>query len=141
MDLKELKAVAEREMSKHGLHDWSFGFADTRRRLGVCKFQTKRIEIAEYYAIHSAAETVLDTLLHEIAHALVGRRHNHDAVWQAKARAIGCTAERCHRVEFTPHPLVARCINGCFAIGRHRRRCNMRCRRCGGAVRYDLAAG
>ena len=41
-----------------------------------------------------------DTLLHEIAHALVGRRHHHDAVWRAKAREIGCTGQRCHSVSF-----------------------------------------
>ena len=41
-------------------------------RLGVCKYRAKRIEIAEYYAQNSPPETVLDTLRHEIAHAIAG---------------------------------------------------------------------
>jgi len=95
MELKELEAVARREMSKHGLHDWSFGFANTKRRLGVCKFQTKRIEIAEYYALHSAAETVLDTLLHEIAHALAGPSARHGPAWKAIAIRLGAIPRAC----------------------------------------------
>ena len=53
MDLKELEAIARRELKEHGLHGWTFGLADTKRRLGVCKYRTKRIEIAEYYARNS----------------------------------------------------------------------------------------
>ena len=34
-----------------GTGDWTFGLADTKRRLGVCKYRTKRIEIAEYYLV------------------------------------------------------------------------------------------
>jgi DNA-directed RNA polymerase subunit RPC12/RpoP len=44
-------------------------------------------------------------------------------------------------VVFSEPGLIARCVNGCFAIGRHRSRRNMRCRRCGGKVLYAPAAG
>ena len=36
-----------------------------------------------------------NTLLHEIAHALAGHEHNHDEVWKATARSIGCDGCRC----------------------------------------------
>ena len=85
MDLKELEAIASTEMAKHGLHGWTFGLATTKRRLGVCKFQSKRIEIAEYYALNNPSESVLDTLLHEIAHALAGPRAGHGPAWKAIA--------------------------------------------------------
>ena len=48
MDLKELEAIASKEMTKYGLQGWSFRFAQTKRQLGVCKYRKKRIEIAEY---------------------------------------------------------------------------------------------
>lgn len=42
---------------------------------------------------------VLDTILHEIAHALVGCAHGHDEVWQTKAKEIGCNGNRtCNRI-------------------------------------------
>ena len=38
-----------------------------------------------------------DTILHEMAHALVGQVHGHDAVWQAQV--LGCSGRRCHDVQ------------------------------------------
>jgi predicted SprT family Zn-dependent metalloprotease len=131
---------ARRLLAEHRLDGWKFTFDHAKRRGGACHYGRKVISLSLGFAAAASQAEVDDTVLHEIAHALVGRRHNHDAVWQAKARAIGCTAQRCHSVEFTPHPLMARCVNGCFAIGRHRRRRNMRCRRCGGKVSYEVVA-
>jgi len=95
MDLKELEAIAVRELAKHGLTGWTFGFADTKRRLGVCKYQSKRIEIAHYYALNSPSEVVHDTLLHEIAHALVGPGVRHGAKWKAVAIRLGAKPNAC----------------------------------------------
>lgn len=126
-------------LARHGLKGWSFALDGAKRRGGACHFARRQITMAAGFAAAADEGEIEDTLLHEIAHALVGRRHHHDAVWQAKARQIGCTAQRCHSVSFSEHGLVARCVNGCFAIGRHRSRRNMRCRRCGGAVVYAPA--
>ena len=48
MDLKGLETIAVHELRKHGLHGWTFDLADTGRRLGVCNYGTKRIEIEEF---------------------------------------------------------------------------------------------
>ena len=55
----------------------------------------------------------------------------------ARDRLLGAALPRGRASASTA--LIARCANGCFAVGRHRRRRGMRCRRCGGAVIY--AAG
>lgn len=44
--------------------------------------------------LHDEAE-VRDTILHEIAHALVGPEHQHDEVWRRTAVRIGSTGTRC----------------------------------------------
>ena len=95
MDLQELEFIAEMELRKHGLTLWSFGLAKTKRRQGVCKFRDRRIEIAEYYARHNSREKVLDTLLHEIAHALAGPKAGHGPVWKAIAHQLGATPQAC----------------------------------------------
>ena len=95
MELEKLKSIAAQELKKHGLHGWAFGLADTKRRLGVCKYRQKRIEIAEYYARHSPEESVLDTLMHEIAHALAGPAANHGPRWKAVAIRLGATPRSC----------------------------------------------
>ena len=137
--LAGIAARADVLLARHRLHGWSFAFDSAARRGGACDFARRRITMAAGFAATADAAEIEDTLLHEIAHALVGRLHHHDAVWRAKAREIGCSGRRCHAVEFTPAPLVARCVHGCFAIGRHRRRRDMRCRRCGGEVVYAPA--
>lgn len=89
MDLRELERIAHEQFQKHGLQDWTFGWARTKRRLGVCKFRLKRIEIASYYAEQNSSEKVLDTLMHEIAHALAGPKAGHGPAWKAIAVRLG----------------------------------------------------
>ena len=95
MDLKELETIAIQEMARHGLRDWTFHLAQAKRRLGVCKYRSKRLEIAEYYATNSARETVLDTLFHEIAHAIAGPAARHGPAWKAVAIRLGATPRAC----------------------------------------------
>jgi predicted SprT family Zn-dependent metalloprotease len=137
--LSGIAAQARALLARHGLGAWTFAFDQAKRRGGACHFRRREISLAVGFAEAASDAEVEDTILHEIAHALVGRRHHHDAVWQATARQIGCSAQRCHAIEFSAHPLTARCAKGCFAVGRHRRRRGMRCRRCGGAVIYEAA--
>jgi hypothetical protein len=99
MDLKELEALASREMTKHGLHGWAFGLSDTKRQLGVCKYRKKRIEIAEYSVLNSPQESDLDTLLHEIAHAIAGPAARHGPAWKAVAIRLGATPRACDNSE------------------------------------------
>jgi predicted SprT family Zn-dependent metalloprotease len=95
MDLKILSETAAALFAEHGLVGWTFGLTASKRRLGVCKYRRKRIEISEYYARHNPEAAVLDTLLHEIAHALAGVEAGHGPAWQAVAVRIGATPRAC----------------------------------------------
>jgi predicted SprT family Zn-dependent metalloprotease len=95
MDLEQLEAIARQELKKHGLLDWTFGLSKAKRRLGVCKYRQKRIEIAEYYARNSPEATVIDTLRHEIAHAIAGPAAKHGPRWKAVAVRLGATPRSC----------------------------------------------
>jgi predicted SprT family Zn-dependent metalloprotease len=124
MDLKELADIASQEMTKNGLHDWTFGLADTKRQLGVCKYRKKRIEIAEYYALNSSPETVLDTLLHEIAHAIAGPSAGHGPAWKAVAIRLGATPRACdnsHKTVVEPGDWQATCTACKKTFHRYRR--------------------
>src|SRR5262249_35413457 len=82
------------------LPTWEFGFNSNVRRAGVCFYphaaEPGRIELSVHFAASNLDEEVTDTLLHEIAHALVGPGHGHDEVWRAKCREIGARPEACY---------------------------------------------
>ena len=97
MTQQEVTQLAHDLMSKHGLiqQGWSFKFDNARRRVGVCKYHTKTIGLSKTYLPHMKKSAIKDTILHEIAHALVGDRHRHNHVWRRKAREIGCNGKKC----------------------------------------------
>ena len=134
--LAEFAAEAERLMSRHGLTGWSFQFEDASKQAGVCVFGLKVIGLSRLYCLHATDRQVRDTILHEIAHALVGPKHNHDAAWKAVARSIGCAGDRCHKVEFAPPRYIARCITCGWAIRRNVRKRGAICKACRTPVSY-----
>lgn len=135
--LAEISGLAGELLAKHGLVEWIFDFDHASRRAGSCDYRRRRITLALQFARRASAAEIQDTLLHEIAHALVGRRHNHDAVWRAKALEIGCSAERCHKVRFTPPRYIVACRHGCWRATAERRRRNVVCSECRGEIVYQ----
>ena len=106
--------LATELMDAHGLVGWRIKLDHARRRAGQCDYTNKTISLSRLYVRHAETDHIRDTILHEIAHALVGPRHGHDAVWRQKAREIGCTATRCHNLSFARTKWVMTCPNGCF---------------------------
>ncbi len=85
-----LRALAETEMLEH-LEDreWSFGFDSGRRRAGLCSYNDKRITVSKYLALVHSIDDVMQTVKHEIAHALVGPKEGHGKKGLATAKRIG----------------------------------------------------
>ncbi|MGE4544274.1 MAG: SprT-like domain-containing protein [Pedobacter sp.] len=135
--LAAIKEQASALLKRHGLKDWRFAFDDATRRAGSCQFTRRTITLSRHLARNAPEAEILDTLLHEIAHALVGPRHNHDAVWRAKAVALGSSGERCHNLRFAPPRYIVSCRNGCWSATAERRRRNVVCRTCKGEIVYQ----
>ena len=136
-DTTEVASLAEQLMDLYGLEGWAFEFDNARRRSGACHFGRRTISMALEFARVAPDNEIDDTIRHEIAHALVGPDQGHGPVWQAKAREIGCSAKRCHEVEFSQPLYIVRCRNGCFTQTANRRRRKVVCRTCGGSVDYS----
>src|SRR5262249_16689158 len=71
-----------------------FAFNRRKRTMGLCIYDERRIELSAYFVERNSQDEIVDTILHEIAHALVGHRHGHDAVWKRKCVAIGAKPVR-----------------------------------------------
>jgi len=85
-----IQALAETLMLEH-LDDrqWSFGFDNGRRRAGLCSYTDKKITVSKYLSLVHDIDDVKQTILHEIAHALVGPKEAHGKKWLATAKKIG----------------------------------------------------
>jgi len=139
MDLDEAATMGRRLLDEHGLGDWTLVFDRAKRRAGVCRPGPRQIGLSAPLTLLHPVVEVRDTILHEIAHALVGPRHGHDKVWRAVARRIGCSGERCVSAEAPAleGDWVGTCPAG-HRVTRHRRpQRPASCRDC--ATRFDLA--
>ena len=106
MTLPEIDTLGNQLLQEHedksGLAlGWQFGFDLAPARGGMCRHTEKQITLSVTYCLKASEAEILDSILHEIAHAIVGPGHGHDAVWKAAAQRIGCTAKRSHRVQHT----------------------------------------
>jgi predicted SprT family Zn-dependent metalloprotease len=114
MELKKAQDLAKSLMVKHGISDWAFKFDTAKRRFGCCIYVTKTISLSKHLVLLNSEYKVMDTILHEIAHALTPG-HGHNDVWRRKAIEIGCNGERCYSSDDTIVPnakYVATC-SGC----------------------------
>lgn len=98
MLLSEAKTLANKLMTQHGLIEkgWNFKFDNAKRRFGCCAYRSRTISLSKYLVDLNSETRVQNTILHEIAHALVGVEHGHDSVWKRKALEIGCDGNRCY---------------------------------------------
>ena len=133
---REFINLARSEMDKNGLLDWKLDLDHAKVRAGACFFREKKISFSRNFIKNSKESEIYDTILHEIAHALVGPKHGHDIVWKKMAKKLGCSAKRCHTLEFSDYKWIRYCKNFCWEQKTHRRKLNLICRKCGASVCY-----
>lgn len=122
MDLRHVRKMALEEMDRAGLTGWSLTWDHARRRAGACRFETRTISLSKPLMQLYEYEQVREVILHEIAHALVGPSHHHDAVWRATALRLGSSG-RTRLPSSLPKPpptWVGSCPNG-HTFERYRR--------------------
>jgi len=132
---RDARQLAMQLMAAHPLPGWTFRFNRCKQALGLCVYQRRSIELSIYFVERdNPPEELRDTILHEIAHALVGPGHGHDRVWKRKCLEIGARPLRCGRADMPAGRWKAQC--GCCGrqFDRHRqpkRPHGWFCRSCG----------
>lgn len=95
--LQTISDKARALMDSHGLKEWHMRFDESIRFLGRCNFRDKVIFISRSHALDGEDKDVIDTILHEIAHALAGPKARHGPEWKKIARKIGATPRACFK--------------------------------------------
>lgn len=98
MNLQDVQNLAYKLMKQHGLFDnrWRFEFDNSVKRFGCCNYTTKTISLSKKLCLLNGEPDVKDTILHEIAHALVGNANGHNYIWKLKCIEIGANPKRCY---------------------------------------------
>lgn len=94
LSIVETKVLAESILTKHNLSEWKIEFSNRMKNcLGKCVYKKKTIKISVDHIHNNPYESILDTILHEVAHALTpGARHGRE--WQAMCLKIGAKPSR-----------------------------------------------
>ena len=114
MNLQRAQMMAE-DLMGHYLTGWTFRFDRALTRLGYCQHRIKTISLGTYATEVNSEEQVLNTCLHEIAHALVDVRHGHDEVWRAKAIELGHSGKRCGTIAVKATPKAVILCKSCMS--------------------------
>lgn len=140
MRMQEAQDIAMKLMSDHGLYKWTFEFNNRKRSFGICRHTLKIIGLSSYLLPSMDLDIVTNTVLHEIAHALVGAGHGHGHIWRRKAIEIGCDGQRCNSMDVDEN-IVAKYIAKCPDCGikhlKHRKPKRISCCRCIGVFDYS----
>lgn len=92
MNRQRASEITREEIRKHGLENWGVRLTTDPNQpfLGLCIHKDKVIVLnAHHIDIHHDKD-IINTIKHEIAHAIVGAGHGHDETWANKAREVGC---------------------------------------------------
>jgi predicted SprT family Zn-dependent metalloprotease len=115
-------ALARELLTAHGLTGWAFGFNRSRLNMGLCKYGPRTVELSVFFVERNSVEAIRDTLLHEIAHALVGPGHGHDAAWQDMCLRVGAKPERLSFEAEMPEGRWRATCGGCGMVHHKHRR-------------------
>ena len=95
--LEQVQTQATEAMNHHGLEGWSLVLDNkSKRRAGICKYSKKQIGLTLDYALKASPDDLEQTIIHEIAHALLPPGAHHGPAWKAKMLELGKDPERCH---------------------------------------------
>jgi predicted SprT family Zn-dependent metalloprotease len=137
MQLEAAKQVAEALVAEYpALAGWTVEVsARAVRTLGLCSHRRKVIRLSRAHIELNHEGEVMDTVRHEVAHALVGPGHGHGPVWRRMAAAVGARPVRCSRdAVLPPGRWVAVCHSCRMSFYKYRRPNLTRarwCRACG----------
>lgn len=118
-------------MKLHNLTDWSFEFDYSVRRFGCCHYSKKKITLSRELTLLNDGARVKNTILHEIAHALLPKGIHHGNEWKQKAISIGCDGQRLYpnNVLKPKYKYIATCKN-CGDISHYNRKRKLSCGKC-----------
>lgn len=95
MELTQALNKARRLMDENGLNNWTLSLNRCKTAFGKCSSHKKTIWLSQHLTELNDEANVTNTILHEIAHALVGTDQKHNYRWQSQCIRLGIEPKRC----------------------------------------------
>lgn len=76
-------------LQSHGLPNWKCKASRSKTSWGHCDYGRSTIYLSKHLLQLGCHEEIIQTILHEVAHALTPSDREHGIEWFAKARSIG----------------------------------------------------
>lgn len=126
------KDYAEKVLKDYDVTEWSFGWNRRKAAYGLCDYRKKEISLSIYYVEVGTEAQIINTILHELAHALAGPGTNHGEVWKRMCRKVGANPVRCGQpIAAMPSTYRGMCPVCKTQYKAHRKLKNMSFRFCG----------
>lgn len=96
MNLNDAQTLINDKLSEFDLLEkgWKLAWGNAKVVFGSCHYRTKTIRMSRPLVEVNSEAVVMETVLHEIAHALAGPGTNHGPEWRAIAHSIGSVGDR-----------------------------------------------
>ncbi len=114
---KELEKLAKGAMRENGLRGWKFAYNGRfTKTVGRCSHGLKMIEISKQFIEVNTVELMMETVYHEIAHAICGYNAGHNSVWKQMCIKLGGSGDRlnkkvnmlsCHKIDNNVHSRIS----------------------------------
>ena len=99
MELKQAEEMTKSLMRTYGVYDYKFQWMARRNkfsRAGQCNYKKRTIELQPTFVELNYPFFIKGTILHEIAHAIMGQKHGHNKFWKRCAISLGDNGARCY---------------------------------------------
>lgn len=114
MNTKQALKLATDLKNKYGLREWCVKLTGSKFYFGKCCYSERCIRLSRLLVELNNEHTVRDTILHEIAHAILPMC-GHNTAWRKLFISMGGNGERCYNSSTTilpPANYAGVCPNG-----------------------------
>jgi len=89
----DAQQLCDKKLKEYGLYQkgWRTVFSKDEKNIGRCWHDVKRIELSIIHLNARSEADLMDTIIHEIAHAIVGAKVAHGPVWEEQCKKMGLT--------------------------------------------------
>ena len=140
MELIKAEQLMNSLMHEHCLSmEWTFCWQNKKQSLGTCSYNRREIRLSKWYVELNNEEEVMDTILHELAHALSYERYGsrgvgHGILWKKVCVEIGAVPKSRSKSDLNRpkdhHKYVDACCGMTFRKHRLRKNRTYSCPKC-----------